>query len=500
MSGQRTNVLEYLDETAARLPDKTAFIDDTEALTFGELLDLCHRAGSALIGLHVEKEPVPICMGRHPHMIAAMLAVIAAGGICVPLDPEMPAMRIRQITESCRAKRILCDRASEDAARGILPDGEIFVWEDLILSKIDEKALALRRSLAVDTDPFYIVFTSGSTGIPKGVCGCHRAVIDYTEALGDALGFDGDTVFGCQSPLYYDACFKEIWSTLRFGASTRLLPQGLFSWPLQLVQALNDGKINTICWVASALTMISAFKTFDTLRPEYLRTVAFGSEVFPAKQLAIWRSALPETAFYQLYGPTECTGMSFFHICDRAYEDGEPIPIGRPFRNTSAFLLKEDGTPALPGEEGEICLKGSCLALGYYNDPERTAQVFVQNPLHDHFPERVYRTGDMGRIDGNGDYVFVGRKDRQIKHMGHRIEPGEIEAAAARTEGVILAACTFDNDRHRLVLWYTGSAEEKQVAESLKKALPVYMMPAGIQRLSEMPRTATGKIDRKRLT
>src|SRR5690606_174328 len=207
-------------------------------------------------------------------------------------------------------------------------------------------------------------------------------------------------------------------------------PKSLFMFPLKLVEFLNEKKINTICWVVSALTMISAFGTFEKTVPEYLHTIAFGSEVFPIKQFNLWRKYLPNARFINLYGPTECTGMSCYYEVDRDFELDEAIPIGRPFRNTDIILLNEDNKQAKQGETGEICIRGTSLTLGYYRNPEKTNEVFVQNPLNDSYPELIYRTGDLGRYNERGELIFVSRKDNQIKHMGHRIELGEIEVVA----------------------------------------------------------------------
>ena len=168
-------------------------------------------------------------------------------------------------------------------------------------------------------------------------------------------------------------------------------------FPVKLVEFLNKYRINTVCWVVPALTMISAFGTLDKIKPECLRTIAFGSEVFPVKQLNLWRRALPEAQFINLYGPTEATGMCCYFKVDRPFEEGEVLPIGRPFRNTEIILLDENNRVPARGELGEICVRGTSLTLGYYKDFDRTAEVFVQNPLNDAYPENIYRTGDLGR-------------------------------------------------------------------------------------------------------
>jgi non-ribosomal peptide synthetase component F len=270
--------------------------------------------------------------------------------------------------------------------------------------------------------------------------------------------------------------------------------------PLKLVEFLNDHRINTICWVVSAMTMISAFDTFSTAVPEHLVSVNFGSEVFPLKELRKWREALPKARFTNLYGPTECTGMCCYHKVTEVSETAEVIPIGRPFKNTEIILLDEnDRRVTNCGENGEICVRGTSLTLGYYNDFEKTAAAFVQNPLNPHYPELLYRTGDLGYRNEEGNLVFCSRKDHQIKHMGHRIELGEIEASVHRLPEIKMACAVYDKEKNKIRLYYVGDITGKEVTERLRELLPRYMMPNAVKQLEQLPLTANGKIDRKAL-
>ncbi len=493
----QNNVLDYLNEIVGRKPGKTAYSDGANALSFQEVYDLSRGVGSFLHGKGIYKKPVVVFMKKSPAEVAAFFGVVAGGDFYVPIDEEMPAGRIQLILDNVQSPLILCDRETLETARTFrIGEGELALFEEASRCGIDDAALEEIRDRAIDTDPIYIVFTSGSTGIPKGVAACHRSVIDYIERLSEILNFDEDTVFGNQSPLYFDACLKELYPTLKFGATTYLIPRELFSVPVKLVEYLNTYGINTICWVVSALTMISAFGTFDTVKPRFLRTVAFGSEVFPIRQFRIWREALPGAAFTNLYGPTECTGMCCYYRVEREFGEDEAIPIGRPFPNREVLLLTPEGKLAGEGQEGEICVRGTALTLGYYNDPARTAESFVQNPLNTAYPERIYRTGDIGRYNEAGELVFVSRKDYQIKHMGHRIELGEIEVNVDMLPDIRMAACIYDAGKSKIVLYYVGDATEKELAAVLKTKLPRYMLPNRIFRLDAMPFTANGKIDR----
>lgn len=493
---KRTNILEYLEETAKKYPGKAAFSDDLKTLTFSGLLRKARSIGSGLLSGCVRGDTVAILMHKSPDVIAAFLGCVYAGCIYVPLDETMPTERINSILRTCRAKSLIVDEKCKKKLSSAEFDGAVFDFDEISESAYDEEALNSVRGQSVDTDPVYIVFTSGSTGTPKGVLACHRSVIDYAEALSEVIRPDETTVFGNQSPFYFDACLKEILLTLKYGCSTWLIPKTLFMFPVRLMEYLNEKRINTVCWVASALSIVSSVGTFDVVKPEYLRTVAFGSEVFPVKQLNRWRSVLPNARFINLYGPTECTGMSCYYEIERDFSEDEPVPIGRPFKNTKIFLLNEDGTE---GNEGEIVIGGTCVTYGYYNDPERTAAAFVQNPLNPYYRETVYRTGDMGKRNENGELLFLGRKDTQIKLKGHRIELGEIESAAASFDGVSLCVCLFIREKERLELLYCGTALEGDVSRYLKERLPKYMLPSAVTCLKAMPFTDNGKIDRKKL-
>lgn len=494
------NVLDYLNNIVTVKPDKTAYSDGTVSLTFGEVYAQSRAVGSTLCKKGIYSRPVVVFMKKSPQEIACFFGVIAGGCFYVPIDEEMPAGRIRLILDNVKTPLIICDESTQEAAEGLRTDGcEIMLYSEAIKTETDDTALLQVYNKAIDTDPIYIIFTSGSTGIPKGVITNHRAVIDYVEQLSAALGFDEDTVFGNQTPLYVDACLKEIYPTVKFGASAFLIPKEKFSFPVALVEFMNEHRINTICWVVSALTIVSSFGTFAEIKPEYLRTVAFGSEVFPVKQLKIWRAAAPDAEFFNLYGPTEATGMCCWYKVEGDLADDAVIPAGHAFNNREVMLITDDGRLAEPGEPGEICVRGSSLALGYYNDPERTAQVFVQNPFQNAYAERIYKTGDLAYRNEKGELVFMSRRDHQIKHMGNRIELGEIEFNAAMDPGADLAACIYDSEAGKIILFYVGELSEKELTLILKERLPRYMVPNKIIKLDMMPLTANGKTDRMAL-
>ena len=256
-------------------------------------------------------------MNKHPKTVVSFLGVITSRNYYVPIDSEMPEVRINLILENVKSRMMICDSETIKVAEKFQFSGEIVCYDDICHTTVNEDKLTKVYNETIDTDPIYIVFTSGSTGVPKGVTACHRSVIDYIDALSEVTGFNEETVFGNQTPLYVDACLKEILSTLKYGATTYLMPKEIFMFPVKAVEFLNDHKINTICWVVSALTIISGFNTFKTISPKYLHTICFASEVFPIKQFNRWKAELPNATFINLYGPTEGTGVCCYYKVDR---------------------------------------------------------------------------------------------------------------------------------------------------------------------------------------
>lgn len=495
----QTNVLEYLENTVVRVPDKIAYANDKDALTFQQVYDYSRAIGSSIASYGYYKQPIVVYMKKHPHAISAFYGVVYSGNFYVPIDEEMPQYRVELIFQTLDPKMIICDDDTKELVKSFQYQGEVCLFNDMIQTSIHQEKLNEIRSRALDIDPLYIVFTSGSTGVPKGVVACHRSVIDYIENLSEILHVDENSIFGNQAPLYFDACLKELYPTLKFGATSYLIPKNLFMFPIQLIEFLNKYKINTICWVASALSLVSGFKTFNKVQPEYLHTIAFGSEVFPIKQYNEWKRVLPNARFINLYGPTEATGMSCYYEVNKDFELDDVIPIGKPFHNTEVLLLKDDNTLATGDEVGEICIRGTAVTLGYYHNKEKTDEAFVQNPLNDAYAEIIYRTGDLAKYNENHELVFVSRKDYQIKHMGHRIELGEIELHVNMLEGITNACCIYDQEVEKIVLYYIGQKETKDVKAYLKGKLPRYMIPNVVKKLDDMPLTPNGKINRNLL-
>lgn len=490
------NVLEYLENSAACLPDKTAFSDQDRALTFRQLQELSRRAGTALIRqAGPSGRPVAVMTDRSVDSVLAFLSVLQSGNFYVPIDRAMPLPRMTLLLERLQPAGILFPSGDPDPA---LPC-PAYRLADLLETPADPDLLADCRSQVLDVDPAYAIFTSGSTGTPKGIVIAHRSVIDFTDWFTEEMDIGPEDVLGSQAPFFFDLSVKDIYTTLKTGATAHILPKKCFSFPVLLVEELNRHGVTTLSWATSAFHLIAGSRVLEKHLPLTLRQVILGGEALQAKQLNAWRRALPQVRYVNLYGPTEVTVDCTCYSVDRDFADGEPIPIGKACANKEIVLLDEELRPVLPGQVGEICVRGTGLALGYYNDPEKTAAAFIQNPLRPQYPDRLYRTGDLGYWGRDGLLYFSARRDGQIKHGGYRIELGDVEAVLNGLGGVDAAICFFDPERDKIVCVYQGALPGKELAAQLRELLPRYMIPNVYSQVEAMPYTPNGKIDRVRL-
>lgn len=497
----QTNILDWLEATAARSPDAPAVGDVQQEYTWTELATLARRIGSGIARCTEPRRQVAFYLEKSAPAFAAMLGTIYAGCAYSVLDTRQPSPRTQQVLHTLTPALLITDAAHADAAAALGFAGPILQLEALLTTAADAALLANRRVQAVDIDPLYINFTSGSTGVPKGVTVSHRSVLDFIPQFSAIFGIHGYDVLGNQAPFDFDVSVKDLYTALYTGAKVQIIPRAYFSQPTKLMDYLADHSVTTLVWAVSAMCFVSIMNGFGYRVPSTVRQVLFSGEVMPIKHLMNWKKALPSARFVNLYGPTEITcNCTYAILPDRAFAADEVLPIGRAFPNEKVFLLDEnDALVTAPGQAGEICVSGTALALGYYADPVRTAQVFTQNPLNPHWYERIYRTGDLARYDADGQLFYIGRKDFQIKHMGHRVELGEIEAAAMRCDDVNRACCIFDAEKQRLHLFYTGSCEKAALLTALKASLPPFMQPNTTQQLAELPMNKNGKIDRTAL-
>ena len=492
----QTNLLEYLVNTAAARPGAVAFADEREEITFAALLDQARRVGTAILRRGAQTRPAVVLARRSVRTLVGLFGALAAGTCYVPVDAEMPAWRRDALLAQLDPGIILYDEPDAELAAS-LAGYAVLPLAEAVRDPAEETLLKTVRTL--DTDPAYILFTSGSTGAPKGILVSHRSVIDFAEWFAPMTGVTETDVLGNQAPFFFDLSLRDLCLTLKTGAKTVILPKKCFLFPTLLVQELDRHGVTMLNFAASAFHLVAASGVLEKYVPRTVRQVVVGGEAMQARLLNRWRRALPEARFVNVYGPTETTVDCTFYPIDREFADDEPIPIGKACANLQVLLLKEDNTLAAPGEAGEICVRGSGLAIGYWNDPEKTAKAFVQNPLITAYPDRIYRTGDFGRLDGDGNILFLARQDDQIKHMGYRMELGEIETVLYSVPGITAAVCLFDRAADKLLCIYAGEPRSDELAATLRKQLPRYMLPNRFIRLEAMPYNANGKLDRAKL-
>lgn len=494
------NILEYLEKSVKSFPDKIAFSDESTEISYKEFVLKAQTVGSVLLNHSIKQAPVAVLLDKTVESLVALMGVVYSGCFYTVLDAEMPAGRMDIILKDLSPAAVLTDRSHENLLQKTAFAGTVFLMEDMLSKSPDREALLHVRNKSIDTDPVYVLFTSGSTGVPKGTVVCHRSIIAYAEWVGATFNLDENTVFGNQTPFYFSMSVLDIFSTLRNAATMHIIPKKIFTFPIKLIEYLNARNVNTLYWVPSALSIISKWKAFDYIPAPHLQTVLFAGEVMPAKVLNYWLSKLSDTLFANLYGPTEVTDICTYYIVNRTFSDLESIPIGTACNNCDVFVITPDGHEAATDEEGELYVRGSFLSMGYYNNPQKTAEFFVQNPLNKCYPEFVYKTGDIVKRNSQGELLYITRKDFQIKHMGYRIELGEIEAAAYASGDIDSCAAIYDSKADQIILLYQGNTVDSDaISESLQKLLPKYMLPSRLIRLERMLYNSNGKIDRTRL-
>lgn len=493
------SVIEYLVRTAKRLPEKTALVDDQGSVSFAELLRSAFVIADALHETKVSRSPVGVYIPKSARMIQAFAGINMSGNFYVPLDTKSPDSRIEAILTTLQSEVIITDVAHIEHVRQLAPQCQVVVIDDALQRQPATDADAEQYlQQQISTDAVYSVFTSGSTGTPKGVVIAHQGVIDYIDWAIETFGIDETAVIGNQAPFYFDNSILDIYLMYATGATMDIIPESYFSFPAKLVDYLNDHQINFIFWVPYALINVAGFDILSAKKPQYLRDVFFCGEVMPNKQLNYWRRHLPNCRYANLYGPTEITDACTYYLVDREFTDDEPLPIGKPCRNTEILILVDRQRLAAPGEHGELCVRGTGLAMGYYGDWEKTAGAFIQNPLNKHFHERIYCTGDTAYWNERGEIMYIGRKDAQIKHNGFRIELGEIENAVQSSHMVDNCCIVYDRQNKKIVLFYQA-AQDLDLAAFRKAVLtkiPRYMLPSEYHREPALRQNGSGKTDR----
>lgn len=500
-------VLEYLENTVINHADKIAVIDGDRKITFGRLQECAQRLATTLIKRDTKSHcPVAVYLPKGSDCLVGFLGTLYSGNFYVPIDTKSPIPRVTAILGNLQPLFVITSAQYLKTLQSIgVKNNSIILIEAAHeqSGEIEYDQIVRRVDQTVDTDPVYIIYTSGSTGLPKGVVIPHRGVIDYIDWAAECFSIGLGEIIGSQSPFTFDNSTLDIFLTLATGATLVIIPEQMFAFPATLMAYINEMKISFIFWVPSILVNVAKLQVLDQVKVGSLKKVLFAGEVMPSKHLNYWRKSIPGALYANLYGPTEITVDCTYYIVDRYFEDTESIPIGTACRNSDIIILdKANQRVVEPNRLGELCVRGSSLALGYWNDPNKTNSAFVQNPLQTYYPERIYRTGDLVYLNERDEIIYSGRMDSQIKHMGYRIELGEIENAVLSLSEIGKACVLYNNEIKEIALFFEAQKKTTPgiIRQKLGQLLPKYMIPTRYYNVDEIPLNDNGKIDRPRLS
>jgi amino acid adenylation domain-containing protein len=518
-----------LTESAARFPDREAVRMGGKGWTYRELDRLSGQLAVALQGASVQRgDRVGIYVHKSFASVLSVFGIMKAGGAYVPLDPNAPAKRLAYITRNCAIRVLVTSAECLSGVAALLQEGSPIETVILTDSLSGERQLPQELRLvtwegvqaigsdqpsdsgAIETDLAYILYTSGSTGDPKGVMISHRTIFTFVNWCAEKFRVGPDDRVTSHAPLHFDLSTFDIYVTIKAGGTVVLVPEKMSIFPIQLVRLLQDEKVTVTYLVPSILSMMVSHGKLGAHDLSSLRAVLFAGEVFPIRYLRQLVAFVPQAEYYNLYGPTETNVCTYHQVRpeDLLPDRDQPVPIGRACENTEVFAVDDEGNRVLvPGREGELWVRGSCVAQGYWGDAEKTAKGFVVNPFQTTFQETAYRTGDIVVLDQDGvSWRYVGRRDHMVKSRGYRIELGEIEAALYSHPEIREAAAVAVPDdlvgnriKAYVVRLKNNGLSVRDIDALCRQRLPRYMVPESIEFLDALPKTSSGKVDRSLL-
>ena len=512
---------QLLEEAAEHHADRVAVVDKDREMTYRALNAAANRVANLLVDLGVRRgDRVGLYLQKSQEAIVALYGIMKAGAAYVPIDPNAPATsRATYIIGNCGINVVvtgeeMADRWPEiiSADTGlthlVVANADTLDVDGAGVKAIGSDAIASQSPEFGDVggigqDLAYILYTSGSTGAPKGVKLSHLNAMSYVRWLVDYSDATPDDRFSNHPPLHFDMSISDIFGAAMVGAALILVPHKTSVFPIQIKRFIEKHEITIWYSVPSILSMLLQRGKLEQGCMPTLRILTFAGEVFPSKYLADLMKLVPHPRYINQYGPTETNVCTYYEVPEPPSPDSD-IPIGRPIADVDTFVVTEDGREAGPGEVGELIVRGSTVMRGYWGDPDKTALRLTQNPLGGELPDLVYHTGDLVREDTNGDYAFLGRSDNQIKSRGYRIELGEIETALYTHDEVkecVVLPVPDDVFTNKIFAYVVleNVLEEHELKAHCKEVLPPYMIPDFFRVAEVLPKTSTGKIDRRSL-
>ena len=488
-------IVNLIGTKLAEEPDKPALYFGHTYITRKELDIRSNQFAHWLIENGVDKgDRVGIFQNRSIDMIVSILGLAKAGAIYVPIEPDYPQERLLYTVSDAQLKLVVCDDINMLAGSG----AQLISSEQLCAMINEQPQMAVDISLS-HHDLAYIIYTSGSTGRPKGVVNNHGGLLNRLCWMQQQYDVSEDDRILFKTPIGFDVSVWELFLPLLTGAPMVITPQGLHKEPLKLAEIIAEHAVTLMHFVPSMLNV------FLQLLPQGLKTVkrvVCSGEALPISLVNQFKDLCPNSLLENLYGPTEAAIDVTMFDCNTLFDNAEMVPIGTPIDNTQIYILDEQLKPVPVGVMGELYIAGVNLATGYWNIPDLTATLFLPDPFSS-VGNRMYKTGDLARVNVSGQIEYLGRIDDQVKVNGVRIELGEIESLISEEPSVQICVVVLVNDAHQgdtLVAYYTGEGVSKSTLSSrVNKRLPVQARPSFFIRLAELPITDNGKLDRKTL-
>lgn len=494
------SVIRYLDVIDC---NDIAIETEKKNVSYREYRNLARKIGTFIVKkIRTNNQPIAVYVPKDERALESYMGILYSGNYYCPIPYNSPDERAGKMMKLLGNVSIVTTIQDIDKVLKWGGDKQkIILYEEAVSSFENHEKLNEAIERVIDCDPAYLLFTSGTTGIPKGVVVPHRAIMDRIEWMVQRFGFCQKNILANQAPFHFDASMPDIYLNLIAGSRLVIPPESLFTVPFELLSFLKRKEVNTLIWVPSALIKLTFKDIIYKCRFDTLRLVIFCGEVMPNKYLNIIRSVYRDTIFVNMYGPTEAAYACTYKVIEGCYSDKEMLPIGTACGNTDVFLLdSEDKRITEKNIEGEICIRGTSVALGYYHDLEHTS--FSENVCGQDYYSRIYRTGDMGYWNSQNDLMYAGRKDSQIKHMGYRIELGEIETAVQSIQDIKYACALYDYEKQEIVLYFESdniNCDKNFIIQYIQKLLPKYMYPHRYIKVQEMPFNLNGKFDKARL-